>query len=61
SSADGLAQAIANIWDDPSLRARLKAAGTACAARYAWDRAARALADLYLEMLPEPGRVPSMA
>jgi alpha-1,3-rhamnosyl/mannosyltransferase len=61
SSADDLARAIADIWDNPSLRATLKAAGVTCAARYGWDRAARALADLYLEMLPEPRRVPSLA
>jgi glycosyltransferase involved in cell wall biosynthesis len=61
SSAEELARAIASTWDDPPLRATLRTAGMGCAARYEWDRAARALANLYLEMLPEPERVPSLA
>jgi glycosyltransferase involved in cell wall biosynthesis len=44
---DGLAEALANVLDDPSLRRHLVAAGTARAASFSWQRCGEELARLY--------------
>jgi len=38
--ADDMARIIAAVWDDAGLRAEMRAAGLAQAARFSWDRAA---------------------
>jgi len=45
--SDGLAEALAGVLDDPALRDRLVAAGTARAASFSWQRCGEELARLY--------------
>jgi alpha-1,3-rhamnosyl/mannosyltransferase len=46
-SPSALAAAMERVWHQEELRVRLIAGGYLCAARFSWDRAARAVADLY--------------
>ena len=49
--ADGLADALRRVIDDPALHERLVAAGSARAAQFTWARAAVATAGVYREAL----------
>lgn len=48
---DAIAAALADVLDDPDLRARLTAAGTARAAEHTWERAAELAVAGYREVL----------
>jgi len=50
NDVDSLAAAMKAIHDDPALRQRLKEAGLAHAKRFTWERTARILLDLCLEV-----------
>ncbi|MFZ4693674.1 MAG: glycosyltransferase family 4 protein [Verrucomicrobiia bacterium] len=50
-----IAGALGRVAQDPALRARLREAGLRRAALYSWERAAAAMANLYLELAgPSP-------
>jgi alpha-1,3-rhamnosyl/mannosyltransferase len=44
---DGLAAALALLWDDEALRADLRARGLVQARRFSWERTARSTLDVY--------------
>jgi glycosyltransferase involved in cell wall biosynthesis len=49
--AEDIAQAIARVLADESLRARMREDGLAQAARFSWERTARETLDVYRQML----------
>jgi alpha-1,3-rhamnosyl/mannosyltransferase len=57
---DGLAAALARLWDDETLRADLRARGLAQARRFSWERTARSTLDVYRAVLAEcpPAAIP---
>lgn len=55
------AHTMFKLSQDPSLRARLSAAGRAQAARFVWKQSAASLLDLYTEALAAPKRKTQMA
>jgi glycosyltransferase involved in cell wall biosynthesis len=50
NDVDGLAKHMRAIYSDPALRAKLKAAGLQHVKRYTWEKTARVLLDLCVEV-----------